>query len=371
MKRKLCVLLITLTVGLMFKAWSQPGWYLSADFGQGQTLRHRSTMVFELPRPALAGSLELLRASNGSRDWESVMQLPRWGVSFQWQDFGNRAELGYVYGVTPFFELPIIHRPRLQLWGRMTMGFAYVDRHYDRQLNPINNAIGSALNNYTSFGLIAETPLTKRLNLRFSGYFVHQSNARAQLPNLGLNVPQWRAGLSYRLSKEESTEVRPKSELRFDRRLRYYLRVGLTQVEDKVSDGPKYPVWVVSAFVAERVTPVQRLMLGIELSYDASIRAFMLNQDIPRGFPGWDPLRPAIWAGYELGSERFAMMGQVFVYAHDWPGSYGRQFWGTKFGPTYYFKFGEGEHFQPFLGIYLKTHLFIADYFESSLGIRF
>lgn len=375
MSLKLKIGLLLVLGFLSQRSWlvaQSPGWYLILDAGRGQTLRHRSTMVFDLPRPAQALSLELTRQTRGHRAWAAAMRLPRWGVALHGQDYGNRPVLGYMVAVAPFFELPMLRRGPFSLWWRMNMGFAYHDRSYDRAHNPLNNAIGSALNNYTSFSLIGEAQLGERWLVRAGGHFVHQSNARSRLPNLGLNVPQWRVGLGYQLTAETLHDRLDRNALSYDRGWRYYLRLGLGQVEQKVAGGPRYPVWIISGYAARRISPAQRLLLGLEVSHDAALAAFMRNQDIPPGTPTWDPTRPAAWVGYELGSERLAMMGQVFLYLHDWPGTYGTRFWGTRFGPTYYFGGDDPEaRLRPFVGMYLKTHLFIADYFETTVGLRF
>ncbi len=364
------IVLATFMAGPQLVAQS-PGSYMVLDAGLGTVVKHRPTMVFPVERAARSVTLEYLRQTDGSKDWATAMIRPNWGVAFHWQDYGNREVLGYVYAISPYLALPILRLGPATLWGRMDMGFAYHDRIFDRETNPLNNAIGSRINNYTSFGILAEAQVTPDIFVRLGGHFAHQSNARARLPNLGLNTPQWRAGIGYRIQPTPTLPPRSRKEISYDRTWHYYARVGFGRIEQKVNDGPRYPIWVVSAFASRRFRPVQRIMVGVEISHDAALAELIRNQDLPPE-ANVTATRPAVWAGYELGSDKFGMLGQIFLYLHDKPGSYGKQYWGTRFGPTYYFRGADpNARFTPFVGMYLKTHLFIADYFETSVGIRF
>jgi len=352
--------------------YGQAHWQLGLDYAQGITLRHRSTMVFPLDNPARTISVELMRQTGGKRYWEHAMKHPRWGVSALWLTYGNQQDLGYALSIHPFFELPIFRWGPVTAWGRMAAGPTYITRKFDRQTNAINNAIGSHGNVFIAFGAHLEWKMSDRLILRGGGVLSHQSNAKRFLPNLGLNSAKLRTALIYNLTTEDVQPYSAKRKIEFDKSWVFYGRVGLGQVENKVPDGPSYQVWIAQVYAAHFVGPTSKFFGGFELSYDESVAAFALDQDFPDNFPSAVALRPAVLAGYELGAGQIGMMGQVFLYLHERPGASTRNFWGMKFGPNIYLHSQKkNKRFNPYIGIYVKVHYFIADLYETTIGVAF
>jgi hypothetical protein len=371
MKRSAICFLLWLSYVLPLVAQSG-SWGISLDYARGHTLRHRSSMVFDLPRPAQAISLEAICQTDGRRYAEAVLRRFRWGLGFTWLDYGGqRDELGYAYSLYPFFDLPLLRGPRLSLWARMAMGFSYLDRVYHRSQNPINNAVGSHLNNHTAFALLGELRLDDRWSVRLGGIFSHQSNAKRTLPNLGLNTPKLRGGLTYRFWQDSAVLPLDPVRVPFDHEWHWYGRVGLALTENKVPDGPLYPISVAAVYVSRRVNRANKFFGGLEYSYDQSIRAFMLDQGIPEDTPNWDPQKVAVLGGYEVGCGHFGMTAQALVYLHRLPE---RRLagWGTKFGPHLYLRNQERRpSSNVFFAVYLLTELAVAKYFETSVGIMF
>lgn len=347
-------------------------WGGSVDYSQGTTLRHRADMVFDLSSPARAINVELLRQTDGRRYMEELFRHPRWGVGGTWLNYGGRRdELGYAWGLYGYFELALLRKGWFSAWGRMNAGFAYIDRIFDRDSNPINNAIGSYVNNYTSFAVLTEARLHTRWSIRLGGEFAHQSNARRHMPNLGLNTARLRSGLVYRWRMDSPAEAFDVESIPFDRRVHLYARLGFGLTERKVPNGPSYPLYVASVYVSRRMTRTGKFLMGFEYAYDVGERAFMFDQDIPLGHSGFQPHRPSWILGYELGCGHFGMMGQFLIHLHRLP--QGRwSGWGTKFGPNLYLRNQDQRPpFNVFVGMYLKNDLFVASYFETTVGVVF
>lgn len=370
---KQCLFCLLFWLSGMFPLIAQPGsWGLSLDYARGNTLRHRSTMVFALPRPAQAISLEAIRQTDGRRYAETVLRRFRWGVGLTWLDYGGkREELGFAYSLYPFFDLPLYRNRRLSLWARMGMGLAYVDRSFHRFRNPINNAIGSALNNHTEVALLGEVRLSPHWSLRAGGFFSHQSNAKRTLPNLGLNTPKVRLGVTYRWREDSAVDVIDPAQIPFDQGWHWYARAGLALTENKVPDGPLYPISIAAVYVSRRVNRANQFFGGLEYSHDQSVRAFMTDQDIPDQTPGWYPQKTALLGGYELGCGHFGMTAQALLYLHRLPEGQ-MAGWATKFGPHFYLRRQESQpRSNLFFAVYLLTELAVAKYFETSVGVMF
>lgn len=344
------------------------GFQLAFDYQQGNTLRHRSTMVFALPDPARAYSLDIGRETNGSRAWHRYFGYPRVGVSAWMQDFGNREVLGRSWSIHPFLDFNLLYWESLRLRARLAYGFTWVDRIHHPDTNAINNAIGSNLNNITSLGLLGEWTLFQRLILRGGLTLTHNSNGRLRVPNLGLNTAKWRVGLGYMLRPAERLSTARTSEPELPRRVVGVFRTALAFKEDKTAFGPQYPVYIVSAGIAKWLGPKSRLVGGYEYFYDQGVEAFNRNQEIPEGL--FKPNRHLIYAGHEFLIGHFGMMTQFFAYMD--PPFQSRDPWGVKLGPHYYFWHPVRHPDRNlFVGAYLKAHKAIADYAELMVGFTF
>ncbi|MEO1450231.1 MAG: acyloxyacyl hydrolase, partial [Bacteroidota bacterium] len=179
------------------------GSQVAVEFQQGNTLRHRETMVFALPRPARAYSLDIAREMDGSRAWHRRYGYPRVGFSAWMQDFGNQAVLGRSWSIHPFIDFNIWTIRDFRFRFRLAYGLTWIDQIHHPDTNPENNAIGSHINNVTSLGLLAEYWIAQRLIIRSGATLSHNSNGRLSVPNLGLNTAKLRVGVGYMLRPAE------------------------------------------------------------------------------------------------------------------------------------------------------------------------
>jgi hypothetical protein len=340
---------------------------ISADAFQGNTLRHRETMVFALPNPARALSFEVGRQTSGTRDWHQWYGYPRLGWTMWVLDYGNTPVLGKSYSLHPFLDFFLIRKKRFNLVARLAFGLTWIDNIYHRVENRENNAIGSHLNNHTSLGMMGELALSEKWQLRFGGSLNHNSNAKLQVPNLGLNTTTLRVGATYRLTP---TPDFVKREYDFQPFWRFHARLGLAMTEDKIAEGPKYPIWMGVLFASRTFSPKNRLFFGYEYTFDRSVQEFLRNHGTREPNPSLRFERHAILLGHEFLIGQVGMMTQGFMYLN--PPFEGKNFWGLKLGPKYdLFHPLRKSRFNVFAGIYLKTHYAIATHVETSLGVSF
>ncbi|GAB4427792.1 MAG: hypothetical protein OHK0039_46220 [Bacteroidia bacterium] len=355
----------------------RPGWAQLADLRlgvaayQGQTIKHSPKMVFDLPSPARALSVEVSWQSDGRHPWHAWHGYPRLGWTAGMLDYGHREVLGRAYGFFPHMDLPLLRRSRGQLYVRLGYGLAWLDKTYDPQTNPINNAIGSHLNNFTQLGLVGDICLVGPWVLQTGLCFAHNSNARLQVPNLGLNTAAVRLGLQYRVTAPgEGLSYRRTQPV--DRPLRRwggFVRVGLAAAEAKVANGPKYPVYIVMLGGDYAWRAKGRVLAGLEYSQDWGIAHFYLNQDIPPRQGNRSAGRYALYGGHEFLFGRMGIQTLGFLYLNDPLGN--TPAWGLKLGPMLYLRPSHAAtRFNAFAGIYLKSHLFDADFAELTIGLR-
>ncbi|MEM7370826.1 MAG: acyloxyacyl hydrolase [Bacteroidota bacterium] len=351
-----------------------PGLQLSLDIYQGNTLRHRPTMVFDLPQPSRMISFELSRQTEGSKPWHKLYGYPRIGWTISMLAYGNREVLGRAYSLHPYLDIFFLRKKRWLLFSRISYGLAYVDRQHDRLTNVENNAIGSGINNHASLNLITEARLTPRLWIRAGGTFSHNSNGKLQVPNLGLNTPKLRLGATYEWTPaaERISVKEARSDNRFVDRLQLHLRYGMAFTEDKVPQGPKYPIRIGSAHLTYQFGRKNRLQLGWEFLNNRSVREFLLNHQVEVSIPSLRYNRHALLIGHEFLLARLGLMTQAFVYMNPPFQAGDPNPWGVKIGPNYYFiPHKDNRNYNFFAGIYLKAHKAIADYVELAVGINF
>ncbi|MEL6588819.1 MAG: acyloxyacyl hydrolase [Bacteroidota bacterium] len=371
----ICLLTTSLTLpaqsllGPTNRLWE--GMEIGADYFSGFTIRHRpAQMTFGLPDPFGAVSLEMRKQMLGQRYWQGLYGYPKLGWAFLAQEFGNNEVLGRSYSLYPFLDLDLLRKGDFSVSFRLGYSFAWLPRKYDRISNPENTAIGSRLNNLTMLGVLAEYRFAERWTLRLGGQLTHTSNARYKQPNLGLNTAKVRFGLSYQIQPVDSLSQTAYLGFGTIRRWRPYVRAGLGGKEEKIGGGPRYPVYNLAAGVGWVYSLKHQLLLGLNLSYDRAIEAFMIEQDIPfrNESPKFRPIRPSLLIGNEFLFGRVGILTQTFWYL-DKP-FVGDEFMGFQVGPTLYWRhLQDRQGAKLFAGIYLKAHKAVADHVEVSIGI--
>lgn len=347
-----------------------PGIHIGGEYFSGKLLIHRPTlMTFDVLTPVRGGFIEVSRNTNGNKFWHKIHGYPRTGWRIGYWDFGNPQVLGQAFGLQPFADFYLFRSRHISGYFRYAMGLAWVTRPFDRVENTENTAIGSHLNNMTSVSLGSDIRVNQHLRLRLSGSFIHVSNARFWYPNLGLNSIVPKVGLHYEFEEVKQREHTPPA----DTSRRYLrpvvnLRFGLGFKEEKVSQGPKYPVYIASLFISKMLSRKNKVFIGYEVFSDQAIRNFRISQDLPE--TSIPPVRQNVYLGHEFIIGQVGIMTQVFLYV-DRPFQT-KNYFGLKLGPQWYF-FKPQNHpgFNVFGGIYLKTHYAVADYPELLVGVSF
>lgn len=360
-------------LSFLVQVHSQNSWragtWVEADVFYGQLVRHSPKMEFDIPYSARGVGLSIMKQSRGQDYWSAAHGAPRFGVQVFWRNFGNDELLGRTIGFYPQGDFFLHRSKRWEMYCRAGFGLTFNNRPYNRLENPENNAIGSMANNATAVGLGVGIRLTPQWLLRLEGNATHVSNGRFSLPNLGLNTFSLKMGISYQLAPLEEITPIPQEKLKRDKKWHVNLRFGLGAKENKEPDGPRYPVFLASAFMTRMISYTNRLQLGVEVFHDQSVRAFTRNQQINSDEPQFTDTRFAVIAGQEFVFGHAAFMTQLFFYA-DKPFE-GSDFFGTRIGPTFYlYGPADEQRFCPFIGIYMKAHKAVADYIEVTAGIR-
>lgn len=345
-----------------------PGDGIGASYHYGKILKHREYFRPEVKGPTNLVSFNYEKQTDGSFFWHEYLNYPRLGISLIAGDFGDREVFGRIYGFSGNVSFCMLRRSFVDIYFTLSTGLAFIDRQYHPVDNFDNNVIGSKLNNYTAFSFSANWRLINQWRLISGVSYHHFSNGNYQKANLGINVPVVFAGLQYEF-QEVQTEQSPLTET-FNA-FNFFVRAGFGMHEGGLPGGPKYPVYTTSLAGGYSFSPVSRLFVGVDATYDIAKREFLIMQEIESGN---EAVLNSIFGSVIIGNE--LLLGKLGIYKS--LGFYvlkSDEFTNkifTKIGLQYY-PFVDvnipAKGF--FIGTYLKSHQAVADFVEFGAGWQF
>jgi hypothetical protein len=305
-------------------------------------------------------SINLLRKTTGKSFWEQVYNYPEYGLSLFYSTLGNDRIHGREISIFPYFRLDIISGKRFDLYNETGIGLAYVSRKFDLQENPLNIAVGSHVNIHFNLKLGFQYKTAGRLKLHSGLSFDHFSNSNAREPNLGLNYATLYAGVKYRLGEQSE-----KMEHLIEAPEKSY------HYEFIYSAGGKHPravgsdlYFTSSATFEFKWEPFRVLHFGIgaDLFYDTSTEAEMLTLEL-KNYRGLFDFRSGIHFSQEFVYNKFSLIIQEGFYLLlrdevDQNVMYNRGIMRYRISNRF------------FVQLAMKSHLYILDYAELGLGIR-
>jgi hypothetical protein len=184
-----------------------PYWNVKPSINQGFILEHRSTMAHLVKGYPTIYEINIGKPTCGHYLWHLENNKPDLGVSFSLIDFKNPAQLGYAFSLAPYAEIPLNQKEKnTRLVMRLCWGISYINKAFDIKTNSKNIAIGSNFNSFVQFKWFWQIKLNQYLRFEPGFAFSHVSNARARVPNLGLNVVSLNAGINYLIPQQKPHE---------------------------------------------------------------------------------------------------------------------------------------------------------------------
>ena len=365
---------IFILFSLTINAQSIPkGWYLESSVHFGKVFKHRSTIKIDFPAFSYGTELNLEVKTYGKRHWHQISGFPRWGIALSYLHSGNNSQMGSLIAILPNVTIDFFKTKGIRIFGRIGIGLGLVTRPYNRLNNPLNNMVGSFLNNSTSLRLGMALRISKHLEIRPSASFTHFSNAASTLPNLGINIPTFHLGLCYMhhpLEEKDYIKLDKTFLPQRIKRIQFSHLVSLGYRELQTSNGPKYLVWHTSFDAGLYLNRSNRLKVGIEYDYIGAIQAFASHSSgkhISERY--WEASRITIFLADEIMLGRFSILTQIGFYLTQNPGQ--PWFMSVRLSGRYYFRDPYLCKTAPFLTITMKSHKIVAEYFSMGLGMAF
>jgi len=121
--------------------------YVQAKAAVGSIIKHRTTIDFDTDTPTYGVDLSVYWPTQGTKPWQEKQHFPRFFLSGGYLDLGDPDILGEAWTLFGGLELNLFRKPKSALHFGYAIGYAYLNRPFDRVSNPTNTAIGSHLNN--------------------------------------------------------------------------------------------------------------------------------------------------------------------------------------------------------------------------------
>ncbi len=347
-------------------------WSVESTVHIGRIIKHTPKIIFDVEGLTYAAELNLEYQTFGRKAWHQFQRFPQMGLSLIYHDLGDSKILGEALTAIPNINVVALQRQRLLLNFRFGIGLAWLTTPYNPLTNPTNNAIGSHWNGSVLFEFNSRIKLAPHWQLNGGISFIHYSNGGSHLPNFGLNIPALALGLQY-TPKPVAKADYLQHELPKKPPAHRWGAIAWTTLafrERGTPGGPSHPVYNVSAGVTYNLTKVNRLIGGIGYEYNKSAYEFgkhvyTFNSEKEAH---WRSSRIQLFLADEFLFGRWGVTILMGAYASN-------DFYLIPF-PIYNNLIG--RYYLPLrgrlkchIGVYLKSHIVVAEYLAAGVGLSF
>ncbi len=373
-KFKLYFLLFTLSICFAtLHAQNGKGISLEGTFHYGKIIKHHDFLKFDTPAQSLGFDLNLKFQTHGRQSWNELHNYPLLGVTVFYYNFGDKEVLGNAIGIIPNLTIYFSRSRRLDVYGQIGVGPAYLNKPFDRLENSDNNAIGSHLNINFHFRFYVTWKLNPHWAINAGFGLTHYSNAAAVAPNYGINIPALIIGTKFTIKPLKPEEyIKHETDNRSVKRFGLNLCTGVALKEINAVGGPSYPIYSITAAGMYYLNKTNRASLGLE--YEHNKAAFAFGQHAfafdSENEANRQTNRFMVFVADEFLFGRLGLMIQMGFYLLKDPILAPYPIY-NKWGFHYHFsKFGNSNT-SLYLGAQIKTHLYIADYVSLNFGATF
>ena len=351
------------------------------DFVQGDNAAGSPIEYFQ------AGAIELGWQSDGTEDWQHMYKLPNYGIGIYTADFYNDDELGQPNAIYGWWSAPYKRWRRSDLRAKLGFGLAWNWQAFDQFENPWQNIIGSQRTVYIEAGLHYNYYLSSRWELLGGFDFVHFSNGKTTVPNVGINTVAPRVTVQYNFNKEpidyEHIKKIGEEIPKYDKSNEVYfvLAGGVKNVKFDTTGGTDpeatflneyYGIGNFSAAYQRQLHWKHKIGGGLDISYDGT-HGVTVNVDTVN--QTWEKVDPpagqkvyvGLYFSYEWVMHRWSVILQpgYVIYRTEFPNLV------SKFYQRAGLRYGFGKDYRYFAGINIRaTNFSVADYIEWAVGYR-
>ncbi len=306
----------------------------------------------------------------GSAAWHQTHLYPIIGLTLSYADFGDPQIFGQAIGILPSLGFSSRWRNKpFYTFCRLGFGIAYLTKPYNAISNPINNVIGSNINNITDAKGGLGFRISPQLEIMGGANFTHYSDGSAQLPNLGINVIS--PFLQVRFSPNNTPKYIENQAIMSNPRWHGMFQLNFGVRESVALGGPKYLMLIGSGGAMYDLNTKHHLYGLFEYEFNEAAYLWAKNQaanpsdDVATNIGLSSRYSVAFGDEFRFGQFGFSILAGFYLpntVSPPW-------FMYEKLGWRYYFL--PQKKCQPYLNAHLKAHEITAEYFSFGGGIRF
>lgn len=295
----------------------------------------------------------------GNKPWQHWYRHPRYGVAVGYLDFADPLRLGTATSILAFMEVANRRRGAWSTHMRIATGLAWLTRPFDLIDNRMNLFYSQRLNPAMQGSWNIQYQMCPQVLWSTGVVLTHFSNGSFTLPNKGINVVGFQAGIRY--------QVRPITRVfhRADTALASYTKgwqhgVRLAGSVKRMSIGDTYYGVLAGGYMAQyRYSAKGSWLTGVDLTQSPAIQEETGRRPLRAG----DFFRASVVVGHETHINRLSMINYAGVYG-----------WAPVFPPSrIYFSNGLRYKFAPRWSAtwLLRIHKGVADFIEYGLVYTF
>jgi len=338
----------------------------------GRIMKHTESIKLPVPESAFAVQVNFLQHTTGKKAWQQRWNRPVIGLGLMYTDYGDNRFFGRAVGIYPNVQLRFINTEKFKWYLSVGGGVGFASRHYGRVpfSDTLNNFIGSTINNFSVFDMSLQYRVSRHLAVQAGGNLTHLSNGNFTVPNLGLNLLAFHAGVTWyphgnpvRKDIEAEDDGMPNS---WNLNVKY----GMGFVQLMVPGGPRYPVYSLALYPSKTWLKKMRAFAGLDVSLPTGTYTFIKNNELFKGEELQRSLQASVFAGNEFLLGRASIQLQVGYTYH------GKFLMRNKVyqkigGNVYLYENHNNWVKRLYLSCMLRTYLTNADYVEFGAGIGF
>ncbi len=255
---------------------------------------------------------DLLRNTNGSKEWHAQYLFPEIGVSFLYGNLGNDSILGSMYSAYPTWYFHVFRTRKLGALIKAGVGFAYFNSPFNIHTNQKNIIIGSHITNITTFSFLLRYQLTQSIQLSSGVSFVHFSNGHLRIPNVGANDLRYSLGVHYAPMRENLPKARKTYD--WDTTFNFNVRIGMGLHEMagtiRPIGGKLFPIYCAAAYVSKQ-KGIHNMYVGLHAKYYEGFYNYIRIEDL---YPGSEHVKSMVlssFIGHEFLVGRWSFVQEI------------------------------------------------------------
>jgi Lipid A 3-O-deacylase (PagL) len=336
---------------------------LDATILYGFIARHSPKLIYK-PTSNVEGLEVGYSTKDSSKSFASFFHYPTVGMRFLYCDF-NSDVMGKAFAIYPYLQYKIGKNISMN----MGWGLGYVTEKYNPIDNIENNYVGANINNITAIDFNYLIKWDSKWSTQFGFGLRHFSDGGTVLPNYGINFVNFNANTRFLISnKNIIKQTNSISTLKKKWGVEYEYQMGKN--ESIANGGPQYPVFINVVGLSWSHNPFRKTTLQLAWERHKWVEAFGLNNGKyntiveARDKSG----RISAQLGQEFKLDRVSIITLLGVYIPNGADFIPSAFY-EKLGIRYYFI--DKKKLKTNIGIYMKAHKTIAEYFSLGLGISY